>query len=78
MAKKYYGVKVDGLIIKANSKEEAEKIFTNKFTANQLEFACVYHDESVYTAFEVEEMRHLTCLHYPECIRDPAIPCIVR
>jgi|21_taG_2_1085346.scaffolds.fasta_scaffold242929_2 hypothetical protein len=78
MAKKYYGIGVDGLIIRANSKEEAEKIVANKFTESQLEFGSVYYDDSEYDSGDLEEIRHMGCLHYPECINDPEIPCVPR
>ena len=71
MSKKYYGVAVDGAHIRANSKEEAERIFANKFTDNQLEFACVYHDGTVYDSGDLEEIRHLGHVHWPECMSDP-------
>jgi|TARA_R100001530_G_scaffold13759_1_gene12614 hypothetical protein len=76
MVKKYYGVAVDGLIIRATSKEEAEKIVSNKFSPSQLQLGCVYYDGTTYDADKILEMKHLSHLHYPACINDPEIPCI--
>ena len=70
MTKKYYGVAVDGALIRANSKEEAKKIFANKFTDSQLEFACVYHNDTIYDSDDLEDIRHLGHVHYPECVSD--------
>ena len=70
MTKKYYGVAVNGVFIRANSKEEAERIFTNKFTDNQLEFAGVHLTGTVYDSGDLEEIRHLGHVHWPECMSD--------
>ena len=48
MVKKYYSISVDSLIIRATSKEEAEKIVSNKFSDSQLQFGCVYYDDTTY------------------------------
>ena len=76
MVKKYYSISVDSLIIRATSKEEAEKIVSNKFSDSQLQFGCVYYDDTTYDADEILEMNHLSHLYYPACINDSDIPCI--
>ena len=76
MVKKYYSISVDSLIIRATSKEEAEKIVSKKFSANQLQFGCVYYDGTTYDADEILEIKHLAHVHYPECMSDPDTPCI--